>query len=428
VTQATDIFGASLSAIARAASLEQSSLDDVLKRVTESAARALGVARVNVWLHDEQAAAIRCVVNFDSRTGTFTAGEMLLEKDAPSYFRALREMRTIAAINAENDERTVELRESYLEPLGITTLLDAPILRSGKVAGVVCHEHVGPMRDWALHEKLFAGNVADIVALILETDRRLAAERERQEMERRLRTMERLEGLGMLAAQVAHDFNNMLAAVGINAELLMDDLPEGPSRRSVEDIRDVAFRAKELCRHLLGFSGKQQLTLEPVDMGEIATELIRLLRSATPEGVRLSLSARAGVTVMADPGALHQVALNLVTNAIDAVRERGGTIEVRVGTEAFDGPEGRRLAHDWRSAAGEYGVLEVTDDGVGMDEAVQQRIFEPFYTTKPTGHGLGLSSALGTIKAHRGALDLASRLGVGTTMRVLLPLTADGST
>jgi len=417
-----DGLGATLSAMARAASLEESSLDEVLRRITETAARALGVARVNVWLYDPERRHIQCVVNFDSRPGTYTAGETLSEDDAPSYFRALHEMRTIAAIDADDDPRTTELRDSYLVPLGITTLLDAPIIRSGRVAGVVCHEHVGPLRRWEPHEQLFAGNVADLVALVLETDRRLAAERERQELEKRLRVMERLEGLGLLAGSIAHDFNNMLTVVRYNAEILAQDLPEGPSRTAATDIRDVSRRATEMCRQLLRFSGRHELSPEPVDLSAMAAELTRLVKKTVPRNVHLELVAAELPLLLGDPAALHQVALNLVTNAVDAVRGRGGRVQVRTGAEEWDGSGKSRTHHDWRGEAGAYALLEVSDDGVGMDEATQQRIFEPFFTTKETGHGLGLSSALGTIRSHRGALEVRSAPDSGCTMRVLLPL------
>jgi signal transduction histidine kinase len=421
-TPVADTLGATLSAMARAASLEESSLDDVLRGITETAARTLEVARVNVWLYDSVRAAIQCVVNFDRRTGTFTSGEILEEKDAPSYFRALHEMRTIAAIDADGDPRTAELRESYLLPLGITTLLDAPIIRSGRVAGVVCHEHVGPERGWAQHEQLFAGHVADLVALVLETDRRLAAERERRELERRVQTMERLEGLGLLAGAVAHDFNNMLTVVRYNAELLLQDLGDGAARAAATDIRDVSRRATEMCRQLLRFSGRHELTMEPVDLSALAAELTRLMSKTVPRNVRLEVEAREVPLLTGDPAALHQVALNMVANAVDAVREPGGAVVVRTRTESWDGSERTRTPHDWRGKAGTYALLEVEDDGVGMDEATQRRIFEPFFTTKEHGHGLGLSSALGTIRSHHGALEVRSAPRSGCTMRVLLPL------
>jgi signal transduction histidine kinase len=203
--------------------------------------------------------------------------------------------------------------------------------------------------------------------------------------------------------------------------MLLLDLPQGSTRDAAQDIRDTVQRANELCRQLLRFSGRQELELADVDLAAVARELVRLMRPGIPANVRLSAACADTPVLRADATALHQVALNLVTNAVDAVRERGGAVMVRTGVEAFNGEAQSRATHDWREGAGRCVMLEVADDGVGMDQATLRRIFEPFFTTKKQGTGLGLASVLGTIKAHRGALEVRSSPGAGTTMRVLLP-------
>src|SRR5262249_48791558 len=144
--------------------VEIRSVDDILRSITETAARTLSVARVNVWLFDADHGRIRCVEGFDARLGTHESGEVLEASDYPSYFSALELLRNIAAMDAEHDLRTAELTDSYLKPHGITTILDVPLLHSGHVIGVVCHEHIGPARKWTQTDRLFAGSVGDLVA------------------------------------------------------------------------------------------------------------------------------------------------------------------------------------------------------------------------------------------------------------------------
>ena len=149
-----------------------------LKAIAEASARALEVERVGVWLFSEDHSRIECVDLFDLNSGTHTAGAVVAAADFPAYFRALNRERTIAASDAHKDERTAEFSSTYLDPLGIGAMLDAPVRLGVELAGVVCHEHVGPAREWTLDEQNFAGSVADLVSLALETHVRERTERE----------------------------------------------------------------------------------------------------------------------------------------------------------------------------------------------------------------------------------------------------------
>ncbi len=181
-------FGSVLARLARSTAMEDGDLSGVLRAITEAAAAALHVERVNIWKFDRQRTRVRCIHAYEPGSNQPTQGHEILASAAPSYFAALAALRTVAAFDALNDSRTRELGD-YLEPRGITTLLDAPLYQGGELTGVVCHEHVGPPRQWTAEEQAFAGSVGDLVSLAIEADRRIRAERALREGEELFRTV-----------------------------------------------------------------------------------------------------------------------------------------------------------------------------------------------------------------------------------------------
>ena len=181
-------FGSVLARLARSTVMENGDLSGVLRAITEAAATALQVERVNIWVFDRERTRVRCIEAYARGTGRHTEGDEILAAEAPSYFAALAELRTVAAFDARHDPRTRELA-SYLEPRGITTLLDAPLYQGGELSGIVCHEHVGPARQWSAAEQAFAGSVGDLVSLAIEADRRIRAERSLREGEELFRAV-----------------------------------------------------------------------------------------------------------------------------------------------------------------------------------------------------------------------------------------------
>src|SRR5262245_50814005 len=175
--------------LARSEKLASGQWLDILGEVTEAAAWALETERTSVWLYDGQPSRIRCANLFESGPQRHSSGAELSAEDYPGYFAALREEHTIAAHDARNDVRTREFTDSYLAPLGITSMLDAPIRAGGAIAGVICHEHVGPARRWEVDEQNFAGSVADLLSLALETGERKKAEAELRRSEEYYRAL-----------------------------------------------------------------------------------------------------------------------------------------------------------------------------------------------------------------------------------------------
>jgi two-component system cell cycle sensor histidine kinase/response regulator CckA len=233
---------------------------------------------------------------------------------------------------------------------------------------------------------------------------------------------EKLESLGILAGGMAHDFNNLLLGVVGNADLLLMELPaDSPLREHAEQIAQSGLRASDLCNQLLAFSGRGKVLAEPTDISALVNTLAPLL-VASLGGAQLRLDlARELPAVDADVAQIRQVVLNLAANAGEALDGRPGAITIRTrlhdgrGEPLVDASTGRRLP------AGDYVALEVHDDGPGIAPDHMERIFEPFYTTKFLGRGLGLAAVRGIVKAHHGAIVVASRPGHGATITVCLP-------
>ncbi len=249
------------------------------------------------------------------------------------------------------------------------------------------------------------------------SERLLAAEARSRELEERLSHSQRLESLGTLAGGIAHDFNNLLTAMLGHVELLHGQRSLPPeARESVDGLRAGATRARDVVRRILTFSRRDPAVVESVDAVELVEEVVALLRAALPARHALELVSEGRPRFTGSVAQIHQVLMNLGTNASQAIGDRPGRIRFTVRRVA-DGVEDEGLA------PGSYIELCVEDDGAGMDAPTQARMFDPFFTTKPRGEGtgLGLSVVHGIVLEHGGALRVRSATGAGTTFRVLIP-------
>lgn len=236
----------------------------------------------------------------------------------------------------------------------------------------------------------------------------------------RLQAM-RLESIGLLAGGIAHDFNNLLTAIVGNIE--MAALNGGQPERAgyLDDARTAAMRAAELIQQLLTFAGQHEPAMQPLDLGDLARELVRYARKMPDAGDLFEADLDAPLpAVRGDATQLRQVILNLLVNAIDATRGCGNRILVETGTSATVAkvvPAPVII----QAEAPLYVYLRITDNGCGMDDETRGRIFDPFFTTKPAGHGLGLASVLGALQAHGGTIGVQSRPNGGATFTIVLP-------
>ncbi|ACL02006.1 PAS/PAC sensor hybrid histidine kinase [Desulfatibacillum aliphaticivorans] len=245
---------------------------------------------------------------------------------------------------------------------------------------------------------------------------------ERKTVEERLRQAQKMESIGHLAGGIAHDFNNLLFPIVGMAEILMEDLPEGsPEFENAQVIFESGKRGGELVKQILAFSRQTEHKMSPVRIQQVLKEVLNLTRATIPSFIEMEAQIQwdCGM-ILADATQIHQVAMNIITNAFHAVEQNGGKITVNLKEILIDEEDGEYSAID----SGRYALMSISDNGPGMPSDLINRIFEPYFTTKEQGKGtgLGLAVAYGLIKAHKGDIRVYSEPGKGTAFNVYLPL------
>jgi PAS domain S-box-containing protein len=258
------------------------------------------------------------------------------------------------------------------------------------------------------------GNILGMVGILEDTSKQV-------KLERRLIQTQKLESIGNLASGIAHDFNNLLFPIIALSDMLLDDLPEGSkAHKKVSDILKAGNRGKELVKQILTFSHKSDSKKITVPFQQIVKEALKLSRSTIPSNIVVSseINKDCGL-VKANPSQLHQIVMNLITNAYHAVENSSGTINIRLHEITVE----KDLQNE-SFKPGTYAKLSVSDTGTGIDPAILGKIFEPYFTTKEKGKGtgLGLSTVYGIIKDHQGNISVNSEPGKGSTFSVYLPL------
>jgi PAS domain S-box-containing protein len=236
---------------------------------------------------------------------------------------------------------------------------------------------------------------------------------------------QRIESLGLLAGGMAHDFGNLLNGILMESEIALTSIePNSPVRNTIDVIRNLALQAGEIVRLLLAYAGRESPVFQPVDISSAVAETLDALKSSLSRRAMLRADLSNGLpAVQANPAQIRQVVMNLLVNAAEALGDQEGTITIRV-SKVLTGAGGHECAGA-KPSDHAFIRLEVCDSGSGMSEEVQARIFDPFYTTKPGGRGLGLASVLGIVNAHGGSIQVASSPGKGSRFEVLLPVVVE---
>jgi signal transduction histidine kinase/ActR/RegA family two-component response regulator len=264
--------------------------------------------------------------------------------------------------------------------------------------------------------------------LTFEIEAHRKAEEEKRELEHQLRQAQKMEAIGTLAGGIAHDFNNILSPIIGYSEMIMDDLQkQNPMKNKIEQILIAATRAKDLVKHILTFSRQTEQELTPLEIQSIIKESLKLLRASLPSTIeirqKIDVSCRP---VLADPTQIHQVIMNLCTNAFHAMRDKGGTLGVEITEVEISISDCISL----KLNPGIYVRISVSDTGHGIPASIMDRIFEPYFTTKAPGEGtgLGLSVVHGIVKSYNGDIKIYSEPGKGTSVNIYLPcIEADAS-
>ncbi len=242
-----------------------------------------------------------------------------------------------------------------------------------------------------------------------------------KEMEGQLKQAQKMESIGTLAGGIAHDFNNILTSILGYSELALDDLPPGSSLKNIiEAIYSSGKRARDLVTQILAFSRKDEHARSPVQMEQIIKDALKLLRPAIPTTIDIQTHLNSECCIIGDPSRIHQIIMNLCTNAYQAMLETGGKLNISLSQADMKG----ELSMRTQLPAGTYGQLIISDTGVGIPCEIINRIFEPYFTTKEKGKGtgLGLAAVHGIVKNHGGAILVNSQPGMGTHFEVYLPL------
>jgi PAS domain S-box-containing protein len=265
------------------------------------------------------------------------------------------------------------------------------------------------------------GDESGVVIIFRDITDRKQAEIERQQFEQQLQHAQKLESLGVLAGGIAHDFNNILTVIMCYCSL-GEQQPE-KAGEFFPGIEKSVDRAAELCRLMLAYAGKTQFVQSHIDMTALVDDMLSMLKSTLPQNVTIKPCLTGDLpSIEGDAGQLRQIVMNMIINASEAIGEVQGEIVVSLTRKAVTAGQSEKDHLGKAITPGKYLCLEVADSGCGMDDETKQRIFEPFYTTKFVGRGLGMSAVLGIITSHKGALQFTSQPSRGTTFKVYLPV------
>ncbi len=278
------------------------------------------------------------------------------------------------------------------------------------------------------------GLIEYIMIVSINVTERIRAENDRLSLERQVQHAQKLESLGVLSGGIAHDFNNILMSILGNADLALEGLsPHAPINTQIMEIKKASRRAADLAREMLAYSGKGRFVIEPIDLNEFVDEMGHLLEVSLSKKAALKYSFVDDLpTFKGDATQIRQVIMNLITNASEAIGDESGIITLSTGAMECDRTYldntniALRAGLDEPLPEGPYIYLEVADTGCGMDAETIEKIFDPFFSSKFAGRGLGMSAVLGIIRGHDGAINICSELRKGTTFKILFPATELG--
>jgi PAS domain S-box-containing protein len=293
----------------------------------------------------------------------------------------------------------------------------------GREWELTCKDNTLRTVSWSNISKAF--RVADWSSWVIGIDITAArqAQLEREQIQSKLLQTQKLESLGVLAGGIAHDFNNLLTGILGNAGLALIRLDASdPARELIHRVISACERAAELTRQMLAYAGKASFEIRPISLSEHILETTHHLTATISKKVTFDLHLGDGLpAVEVDPAQIQQLAMNLIINAAESCGDAPGTVTVSTRLVQVKAGEHEQWLTGESLSPGPHVCLEVQDTGCGMDEETVSRIFDPFFTTKFTGRGLGLSTVLGIVRAHRGILQVKSEIGKGSTFKVLLP-------
>ncbi|MEE9384045.1 MAG: response regulator [Nannocystaceae bacterium] len=379
--------------------------NDPLAELSERLAQAVHVDVVRVWVGDD--------TEGRGRSGASGGEQPILSAPQKAAFREGR-LHIIGAAGIEfpaGHPRACQDVHTYA-----ALRIDDP---HGGALGLIEVLHHCGFSESLLGNPLFSAFVSRIEAEL----RRDRAERRRVAVEARLVQSQKLESLGLLAGGVAHDFNNILLGIQGNCSLAIRQAPDdSPLRAYLEDIDVATQRAADLADQMLAYSGKGRFVVRTLDVNDLVRETVLLAQASISKNVRVHIDVcEDALPVRCDGTQVRQVVMNLILNGSEATTGPGGRVRLTTGRQDIDAAYLRTVTLGQDVGEGTYVFVEVSDNGCGMHPDTVAMIFDPFYTTKFTGRGLGLAAVQGIVRGHLGALRVYSEVGEGTSVRLLFP-------
>ena len=391
----------------------------------ETAARGLAIIAINITERNRsRKALIDSHVRFLAVLDSIDADIYVADMDTYEILLINKHMRESFGENLVG-KTCYEVFRSEANPCSICTN-DQLVDPEGKPSGPCVWEGKNPITgQWYInYDRAIKWVDGRLVRLQIATDitRIKDLEKESLRIQAQLQQAQKMEAIGTLAGGIAHDFNNILSAVIGYTEIVLGDVEENtPQYQNLKEVLKAGNRARDLVNQILMFSRQTEKELKPVQINRIVIEALKLLRASLPTTIRIEPKLRSNSAVLADPTQLHQVMMNLCTNAAHAMREKGGVLKIELTDASLDGSFIEQ--HPYLST-GSYIKLCVSDTGRGMEEKITGRIFDPFFTTKERGEGtgMGLAVVLGIVKSHGGTITVESALGKGSNFSIYLPV------
>jgi len=403
------------------AKLENVEMDDTLKAIIKEDADTLGVERVSVWFFNEDKSAINCENLYTLSKKTYEKGFTLQAADYPVYFRSMGDTRIVAANDAWTNPHTREFTEAYFKPAGITSMLDVFIRVCGTVVGVVCHEHVGPMRQWTLEEQEFAASVADLVSIKLEAFGHKQAEENMKELNNELEqavkkleeTNQELKNFVYIASHDLREPLRKISAFGSMVQKSLSGKIDGDDAENLNFMIDGANRMTKMIEGLLAYSrvSSKANSAETVNLNDIVDQLRQLELSVLLEEKHTTIDIPQPLPeVDADPVQIRQLMQNLIANGMK-YQAKGNTPQITITS---------------RPAADGMARINITDNGIGIKPEFQQAIFIMFKRlhskNEYEGTGIGLAVCKKIVERNGGKIGVESEPGKGSTFWFTVPL------
>lgn len=427
----------------RNAALEENRGIDIEHRIVLPGNRIRWVHELSSVTVDENRKAIKAAGTVQDITDRKNA-ERKLKTSENKFAKAFGNAPLLMSISSLEDGRYLDINETFIRVTGFTreTALGRTSVEMGHISE---HDRDHILTALELNGRVFELELeltkADGSRLIClysgeiinfeGKDRLLSIAidiTERKTMEKTIQESQRMESIGNLAGGIAHDFNNILFPIVGISEMLLEELPaENPMHGNVREILKAGQRGSDLVRQILAFSRRSQQKMLPTRIQHILSEAVKLCRSTIPAFIEIREDIHPGCgPVLADPTQIHQVVMNIITNAYHATEIEGGKIAIELREKEVD--EGSKLT-ELEPRPGRYALLSVSDTGHGIPADLRGKIFDPYFTTKEQGKGTGLGLAVvyGIIQAHEGYIDVNSEIGKGTTFNIYLPLIGDSS-